>query len=89
MSLIAVLLMASAATPAAHYTEADFARVAKFDSHFHANVEDPRFLALAKRDRFEVLSINVDYPDFPPSRRGTSACSANASRASRPTHACR
>ncbi len=69
MSLIAALLMAGATTPAAHYTEADFARVAKFDSHFHANVEDPRFLALAKRDRFEVLSINVDYPDFPPLAR--------------------
>ncbi|MBY9062057.1 amidohydrolase [Sphingomonas yunnanensis] len=65
MSLLAALLMATATTSAAHYTEADFARVPKFDSHFHANVEDPRFLALAKRDRFQVLSINVDYPDFP------------------------
>ena len=65
MSLTAALLIASAATSATHYTEADFARVAKFDSHFHANVEDPRFLELAKRDQFKVLSINVDYPDFP------------------------
>ena len=82
MSLIAALLMASAATPATHYTEADFARVAKFDSHFHANVEDPRFLALAKRDRFEVLSINVDYPDFPPLAR--QAAIARTMRAAAP-----
>lgn len=84
MSLIAALLMASAATPAAHYTEADFARVAKFDSHFHANVEDPRFLAVAKRDRFDVLSINVDYPDFPPLAR--QAAIARTMRAADPTH---
>ena len=48
------------------YTEADFARVAKFDAHVHANVDDPRFLEVARRDGFELLSINVDYPDFPP-----------------------
>jgi predicted TIM-barrel fold metal-dependent hydrolase len=84
MSLIAALLMASAATPSAHYTEADFARVAKFDSHFHANVKDPRFLALAKRDRFEVLSINVDYPDFPPLAR--QAAIARTMRAADPAH---
>ncbi|MEH3104696.1 MAG: amidohydrolase family protein [Sphingomonas phyllosphaerae] len=66
MGMIAALLLAGAASTSAHYTEADFARVAKFDAHFHANVDDRRFLALAKRDRFEVLAINVDYPDFPP-----------------------
>jgi predicted TIM-barrel fold metal-dependent hydrolase len=66
MGVIAAFLLAGAASTSAHYTEADFARVAKFDAHFHANIEDKRFLALAKRDRFEVLSINVDYPDFPP-----------------------
>ncbi|MGK6325357.1 amidohydrolase family protein [Sphingomonas sp. DT-51] len=84
MSLTAALLMASAATSAAHYTEADFARVAKFDSHFHANVEDPRFLTLAKRDRFDVLSINVDYPDFPPLAR--QAAIARTMRAADPAH---
>jgi len=84
MSLIAALLMASAAKSAAHYTEADFARVAKFDSHFHANVEDPRFLALAKRDHFDVLSINVDYPDFPPLAR--QAAIARTMRAADPAH---
>jgi predicted TIM-barrel fold metal-dependent hydrolase len=47
------------------YSEADFARAPKFDAHFHANRYDPAMLAIARRDRFQVLSINVDYPDFP------------------------
>lgn len=57
---------AASASAVQHYSEADFARVPKFDAHVHANVDDPRFLDLARRDGFELLSINVDYPDFPP-----------------------
>jgi predicted TIM-barrel fold metal-dependent hydrolase len=70
--VVKALLLAGAAltigaTPAreATYSEADFVKVAKFDAHVHANVDDPRFLEVARRDGFEVLSINVDYPDFP------------------------
>jgi hypothetical protein len=48
------------------YTVADFERVRKFDAHVHANTEDRAFLDVARRDGFEILSINVDYPDFPP-----------------------
>lgn len=59
-------LLLGTATPEAGYSEADFANVAKFDAHVHANVNDPRFLEVARRDGFELLSINVDYPDFPP-----------------------
>lgn len=57
----------SAATASAQttYSEADFARVRKFDAHVHANLASPIFLAIARRDGFELLSINVDYPDFP------------------------
>lgn len=47
------------------YTAADFTHVRKLDAHVHANTDDRRFLDLAKRDGFELLSINVDYPDFP------------------------
>lgn len=69
-TLLASIALASGtagATPSPeHYTEADFAHVAKFDAHVHANVDDPRFIAVARSDRFEILSINVDYPDFPP-----------------------
>jgi len=48
------------------YTKADFERVRKFDAHVHANTDDHDFLDIARRDNFELLSINVDYPDFPP-----------------------
>jgi len=56
----------AAAPAAATYTTADFERVRKFDSHVHANTDDHDFLDIARRDNFELLSINVDYPDFPP-----------------------
>ncbi|HUD30841.1 MAG TPA: amidohydrolase family protein [Novosphingobium sp.] len=63
--LAGAALLVGAKAPAG-YSEADFARVPKFDAHVHANVDDPRFLEVARRDGFELLSINVDYPDFPP-----------------------
>ena len=47
------------------YGEADFDHVAKLDSHVHANLDSPIFDAVARRDGFELLSVNVDYPDFP------------------------
>jgi predicted TIM-barrel fold metal-dependent hydrolase len=67
--LCAVLLgMSSAAhsADAESYTAADFAQVRKYDAHVHANTDDHRFLDIAAQDGFEILSINVDYPDFPP-----------------------
>ena len=57
-----------AARPAdarAPYAMADFASVRKFDAHVHANAADTSLLQQARADNFEVLSINVDYPDFP------------------------
>ena len=62
-------LLAAAAAQGAHtYTVADFERVRKFDAHVHANTDDRAFLEIARKDGFEILSINVDYPDFPPLR---------------------
>ena len=49
----------------AHYSMEDFARVRKFDAHVHVNVTDPAFLEQARDDGFELMAINVDYPDFP------------------------
>ncbi len=77
--LLAALLLAAcqrgpagAAARAGHppveapsYSMDDFARVRKFDAHVHANADDPAFLEQARADGFELLSINVDYPDFP------------------------
>jgi predicted TIM-barrel fold metal-dependent hydrolase len=47
------------------YSAADFAGVRKFDAHVHANTSSAVFLEQARADNFELLSINVDYPDFP------------------------
>src|ERR1700694_2690061 len=48
------------------YADADFPTVRKIDAHVHANTHDHSFLDIARADGFEILSINVDYPDFPP-----------------------
>lgn len=53
---------AAAETP---YAMADFAGVRKFDAHVHANDRGTALLEQAVADNFELLSINVDYPDFP------------------------
>jgi len=55
----------SAAAEPGAYTLQDFARVPKFDAHVHANTTDRAFLEQARADGFELMSINVDYPDFP------------------------
>jgi predicted TIM-barrel fold metal-dependent hydrolase len=69
LALLAVIRVAAAADT---YTAGDFAKVRKFDSHVHANTEDHIFLDIAKKDGFELLSINVDYPDFPTLERQAS-----------------
>jgi hypothetical protein len=56
---------ADVASAGPSYTTADFVQVRKFDAHVHANIDDHRFLDIAAKDGFEILSINVDYPDFP------------------------
>ena len=48
------------------YTMADYARVVKIDAHLHLHNPAPAFMEAAKRQNFKVLTINVDYPDFPP-----------------------
>ena len=51
--------------PPSHYAMEDFAKVKKLDAHVHINVAHPAFLEQAREDGFELMSINVDYPDFP------------------------
>ena len=68
ISLLSAAMLAFGGTVAAAeapYTMADFAAVRKIDAHVHDNVADGTFLSLARKDNFELLSINVDYPDFP------------------------
>lgn len=48
------------------YTEEDFARTEKIDTHVHLYGDLPVLLARAKADGFRLLTINVNYRDFPP-----------------------
>ena len=71
VSSVAALLAGAAFFPALAaelkpYTMADYGRVAKIDAHLHLHNAAPDFLEAAKRQNFKVLTINVDYPDFPP-----------------------
>src|ERR1700722_18961032 len=75
---------APAAAGSSTYTAADFVRVRKFDSHVHANTDDRHFLDIARKDGFELLSINVDYPDFP--TLATQAKVAHKLQAGEPQH---
>ena len=52
-----------------YYSLADFRRVEKIDAHMHIHGIADRFMAQAIRDNFRILTINVDYPDFPVDRR--------------------
>ncbi|WP_296944052.1 amidohydrolase family protein [uncultured Massilia sp.] len=67
-----IILAAACAAPLAasaadSYTMADFDKVPKIDAHLHLHGESQdAYLALARRDNFRALTINVDYPDFPP-----------------------
>ena len=71
LSLLALLVPWSIAADAAeavseHYTRADFSRVEKIDAHVHLHGKAEAFMRQALLDRMRVLTINVDYPDFPP-----------------------
>ena len=59
------VLLCACATAAPNYSMEDFAKVRKLDAHVHDNVTDGVFLEQARADNFELMSINVDYPDFP------------------------
>jgi hypothetical protein len=69
LSAILATLMAAplAASAADGYTVRDFDKVSKIDAHLHLHgANQDAFLALARKDNFRALTINVDYPDFPP-----------------------
>lgn len=66
MASLALIAVVAIAAPAQAYTDADFTKVPKFDAHVHANLPNDQFIAIARRDNFQILSINTDYPDFPP-----------------------
>ncbi len=52
-----------------YYSLADFRKVDKIDAHMHVHGPADRLMARVLRDNFRILTINVDYPDFPPIAR--------------------
>ena len=66
LAIAALAVLCSSASHAAdRYTLADFERVEKIDAHVHLNSAADPFIAQAVHDHFRLLTINVDYPDFP------------------------
>jgi predicted TIM-barrel fold metal-dependent hydrolase len=67
LAAIALGVMPSGAADASgdHYTMADFHRVEKIDAHVHVHGKGDRLVAQAVADHFRLLTIDVDYPDFP------------------------
>jgi hypothetical protein len=65
--LCAVLAVTQGCTTAPRsYSLADFAALSKIDVHVHLNSADPALVDEARVDGFRLLTINADYPDFPP-----------------------
>ena len=60
----AFALAALLAQPSA--AEIDYASMPKIDTHVHLYGSMPAFLARMEADGFKVLTINVNYRDFPP-----------------------
>ncbi len=48
-----------------YYSTDDFASIEKIDTHIHINSESPAFAEQAKEDKFLLLDISVDVPDYP------------------------
>ena len=57
---------APAAPAEQYYGPDDFSRVDKIDAHVHVHGPATRFMAQARADQMRILTINVDYGDFPP-----------------------
>ena len=58
-------LTSGCATAPRLYSMADFGAVSKIDVHVHINSADPALIDEARADGFRLLTINVDYPDYP------------------------
>ena len=69
-----------------YYSGDDFDRIKKFDAHVHLNALDSALVEQAVADNFELLTINVDYPDFPSLARQYEAALALQARYPRTVH---
>lgn len=66
LPLALLLTLAACAQPPGTYGMADFAGEPKIDVHVHINSASSALVDQARSDGFRLLTINVDYPDFPP-----------------------
>jgi predicted TIM-barrel fold metal-dependent hydrolase len=67
LALVCVVSLTAMPVMAAElYGASDFLRVEKVDAHVHLHGPAERFMAQAVADHVRVLTINVDYPDYPP-----------------------
>jgi hypothetical protein len=67
IAVITIMMFSLSCRPASNtYTMADFGTVKKIDAHVHDNSPSQAFIEVAKECGFRFLSIDVDYPDFPP-----------------------
>lgn len=62
--LLTVALAAHAEQPP--YQAGDFANIEKIDAHVHLHGPLPTLMSRASVDNFRLLTINVNYGDFPP-----------------------
>src|ERR1700678_2101065 len=60
------ILAAACGTGPRSFTVDDFTSLEKIDVHVHINSSDSALIDQAAADHFRLLTINVDYPDFPP-----------------------
>ena len=65
MILLCIVLTAGCRETPEGYTMNDFSSVKKIDAHVHDNSDSSAFEMIAVANNFRILSINVDYPDFP------------------------
>ena len=64
--ITATLMLTACAGVPQRYEPADFVAEPKIDVHVHINSESTALIDQARADGFRLLTINVDYPDFPP-----------------------
>jgi predicted TIM-barrel fold metal-dependent hydrolase len=64
-ALCLVTCVCTGAEPAT-YSESDFSKVEKIDTHVHLHGSLPEFMKRAPADGFRLLTINVNYSTFPP-----------------------
>lgn len=59
------LLLASCQPAPSYYSAEDFKTVPKLDAHVHLNSQGNALVEQAIADNFQLLTVNVDYGDFP------------------------